>query len=107
MVAELRQSDAAKNRLNSRTIFSEGRSWEIYESWNGQRGWRSMFRLTAVPSLLFLVLMFVVLESPRWLAKNGESALAQSVLARIGGAAYAKRAIDEIEATLGNKVEKG
>ena len=79
--------------------------WEIYDSWNGRIGWRWMLGLTAVPSLIFLALMFFVPESPRWLAKNGKPALA-SILGRIGGRDYARRTIDEIESTLVDEVEK-
>ena len=43
----------------------------IKNSWFGQQGWRWMFGLTAVPSVLFFIGMFLVPESPRWLAKNG------------------------------------
>ena len=39
-------------------------------SWNGQMGWRWMFGVTAIPSLLFFLGMFFVPESPRWLAKG-------------------------------------
>jgi sugar porter (SP) family MFS transporter len=70
----------------------------IKNSWFGQSGWRWMFGLTAVPSLLFLVGMFLVPESPRWLAKQGQGARAQAVLAKIGGADYATAAMKEIQA---------
>ena len=39
----------------------------IRNSWYGQACWRWMFGLTAIPSLLFFVGMFLVPESPRWL----------------------------------------
>src|SRR5258708_5607562 len=42
----------------------------IRNSWVGQQGWRLMFGLTAAPSLLFLLGMLLVPDSPRWLAKN-------------------------------------
>ncbi len=72
----------------------------IKTSWFGQQGWRWMFGLTAAPSLLFLLGMFFVPESPRWLAKNGKSEQAKSILEKIGGANYAKAAVAEINATL-------
>ena len=72
----------------------------IRNSWFGQQGWRWMFGLTALPSLLFLIGMFFVPESPRWLAKNGQPDRARGVLKQIGGAPYADAAIAEIESTL-------
>jgi len=79
---------------------------EILRSWNGQSGWRWMFAATAAPSLIFLAGMFFVPESPRWLAKNGQRERAQRVLARVGGDAYAAKALAEIEATLVNEVAR-
>lgn len=72
----------------------------IKNSWFGQQGWRWMFGLTAVPSLLFLIGMFFVPESPRWLAKSGRADTAKSVLTKIGGASYATAAVAEINSTL-------
>lgn len=72
----------------------------IKNSWFGQSGWRWMFGLTAVPSVLFLLGMFLVPESPRWLAKNGKSEEAKAILKKIGGAAYANAAAAEINATM-------
>ena len=72
----------------------------IKGSWFGQSGWRWMFGLTAAPSLLFLLGMFFVPESPRWLAKNGKSEQAKSILKKIGGVNYANAAVAEINATL-------
>ena len=75
----------------------------IRNSWFGQQGWRWMFGLTAVPSLLFLLGMFFVPESPRWLAKNGQPERARGVLSQIGGGPYADAAIAEIESTLASE----
>jgi sugar porter (SP) family MFS transporter len=75
----------------------------IRNSWFGQQGWRWMFGLTAVPSLLFFLGMIVVPESPRWLAKNGRPDRARSILARIGGEQYARVAVADIESTLASE----
>jgi sugar porter (SP) family MFS transporter len=47
--------------------------------------------------------MFLVPESPRWLAKNGQSERARRVLNSIGGDAYANAAVAEIRSTLANE----
>src|SRR6266700_7463831 len=75
----------------------------IRNSWFGQQGWRWMFGLTAIPSLLFFLGMIVVPESPRWLAKNGKPDRARSILARIGGEQYARAAVADIESTLASE----
>jgi len=72
----------------------------IAQSWNGQYGWRWMFTLVAVPSLLFFLSAFIVPESPRWLVKNGQDELARRVLARIGGAVYAQAETTDIQRTI-------
>jgi SP family arabinose:H+ symporter-like MFS transporter len=72
----------------------------IRASWNGQSGWRWMFAATVIPSTLFFLGMFLVPESPRWLAKSGRRDRARAVLGRIGGEAYAEREVADIEATL-------
>jgi sugar porter (SP) family MFS transporter len=72
----------------------------IKSSWFGQQGWRWMFGLTAAPAVLFLLGMFLVPESPRWLAKNGRTSDAKGILTKIGGDAYAAAAIAEIDSTL-------
>lgn len=72
----------------------------IRNSWFGQQGWRWMFGLTALPSLLFFFGMLIVPESPRWLAKNGKSERARDILRKIGGENYANAAVSDIESTL-------
>jgi sugar porter (SP) family MFS transporter len=77
---------------------------QILNSWNGQHGWRWMFAATAVPSVLFLLGLLFVPESPRWLVRNRQDAKGQAVLERIGGRAYAIAALAEIKATLASEV---
>jgi len=61
------------------------------DAWNASAGWRWMLAMEAVPALLFIILLFTVPESPRWLANHGHEAEARDVLARIGGNQHANR----------------
>jgi sugar porter (SP) family MFS transporter len=75
----------------------------IRNSWFGQSGWRWMFGLTAAPALVFFLGMFLVPESPRWLAKNGKPERARGVLQKIGGEKYANAAMADINSTLASE----
>ena len=75
----------------------------IRSSWFGQQGWRWMFGLTAVPAILFFAGMFLVPESPRWLAKNGKAKMSREILEKIGGEDYAVAATIEIQRTLASE----
>lgn len=79
---------------------------EILSSWNGQTGWRWMFWAETIPAGLFFALMFFVPESPRWLAKNGKENSVETILAKIGGAAYAHKEYVVIKETLANETGK-
>jgi sugar porter (SP) family MFS transporter len=72
---------------------------QILASWNGQTGWRWMFWAGLFPAVLFFVLMFLIPESPRYLAKKGKYDKAGVILNKIGGAEYTSAAINEIKET--------
>ncbi|MBZ5561018.1 MAG: sugar porter family MFS transporter [Acidobacteriia bacterium] len=95
------------NWLIARPVPADATALDILNSWNGQLGWRWMFGVTAIPSLLFFIGMFMVPESPRWLAKNGLAGPAQRVLARIGGEVYAAHTLEEIESALASETAHG
>ncbi len=76
--------------------------------------WRGMFGAEMVPSGLFLILLFFVPESPRWLIKAGKDQKGLTLLARVSGAAIAKieynevrNAIKQEEGTLKELLEPG
>lgn len=73
---------------------------QILQSWYGQVGWRWMFGAETLPAALFVILMFLVPESPRWLVKNGWPDRAARSLCRLGGEGYARQQIEEIQQTL-------
>ena len=94
------------NWLIARPVPPEATAADILLSWNGQMGWRWMFGVTAVPSLLFFAGSLAVPESPRWLVKSGFRSRAAEILGRVGGNSYAARAVAEIESTLKSESRK-
>ena len=66
------------------------------ETWNIATGWRWMFASGTLPAVLFLVCLFLVPESPRWLVKQGREAEALAVLTRVGGRECAQAEMAEI-----------
>lgn len=60
--------------------------------------WRGMFGAEMIPAALFTLLLFVVPESPRWLAKAARPDLALALLTKISGTETARREMDEITA---------
>nr|WP_321453966.1 sugar porter family MFS transporter [uncultured Carboxylicivirga sp.] len=78
---------------------------DILASWNGQMGWRWMFWAETLPAGIFFLLMFLVPESPRWLAKSGKESKVEAILKKIGNAEYAHQEYTNIRATLNTKEE--
>jgi SP family arabinose:H+ symporter-like MFS transporter len=78
---------------------------EIFNSWNGQTGWRWMFYTCAFPAGAFFLLTCFVPESPRWLAKNRENdRKVEKILLKIGGEDHAKSELASIRDSLNEEV---
>lgn len=45
--------------------------------------WRAMLGFSGIPAILFLMILFIIPESPRWLIVQGEETKASSVLGKI------------------------
>jgi len=72
----------------------------LTETENIEFGWRQMFWSELVPSVLFLILLFFVPKSPRWLALKGNDEDALKVLKRINGEEAAEAEILQIKQSL-------
>ena len=59
--------------------------------------WRGMFVFMCVPSLLFLIMLIKVPESPRWLVEVNRSADAQNILNTVRPEAVAQKELNDIE----------
>lgn len=63
-------------------------------------GWKHMFWSELIPSGLFLILLFFVPKSPRWLALMERDDEALDILTKIHGPAQASKEIQEIKTSL-------
>ena len=68
--------------------------------WRDAQAWRWMFASGALPSLLFLIALFPVPESPRWLVRKGLVSRARAVLVSVGGTEHAERELREMQETV-------
>jgi MFS transporter, SP family, sugar:H+ symporter len=62
--------------------------------------WRLMLGVGVIPALAYFLLLFLVPESPRWLARKGREEDALAVLRRIGGDEHARTELAEIKESL-------
>jgi SP family xylose:H+ symportor-like MFS transporter len=70
------------------------------DAWLNTIGWRYMFLSGAIPATLFLLLLFFVPETPRFLMMRNDEAKARGVLARLVTKEEGEREIAEIRASL-------
>ena len=68
--------------------------------WLGQEAWRWMFWMMAIPSVLFLLLLLTIPESPRFLVAKKRKDEALAVLERLYGAATARAKFAAIDVSL-------
>lgn len=88
------------NLLIAQPVAAGATAADIVATWNGQLGWRYMFGAELVPAGMFLLMMFIVPESPRWLVKARRLDEARKSLLRLGNDSYASRTLNEIKSTL-------
>ncbi len=73
------------------------------EQWNISMGWRWMFFSGIIPSLVFIILLWFIPETPRYLILKRKHTKALDVLQKTVGKQEAKIVLDEISATLTEK----
>ena len=70
------------------------------DAWLNSIGWRYMFLSGTIPAVLFLALLFLVPETPRFLMLKGDEAGARAVLARLVTPEEGESELSEIRASL-------
>lgn len=76
------------------------------DPWTITTGWRYMFASEAVIAALFIILICLVPESPRFLVMIGKDDSALNILARINGMDKAKEILADIRSTITVRTEK-
>ncbi len=75
----------------------------IYNTIDHDIAWRWMLGVETVPALLYLIALFTVPESPRWLFLKGKKEQAEKNMRKTGGEEYVRKGIAEIKESLQNK----
>jgi len=70
------------------------------DAWLNVIGWRYMFLSGAIPAILFLLLLFFVPETPRFLMLKGDEKGARAVLAKLVTPEEGEKELSEIRASL-------
>jgi SP family xylose:H+ symportor-like MFS transporter len=70
------------------------------DAWVLSTGWRYMLLSGVVPAALFLVLLLIAPETPRWLVMKGHTDKAREVLDRITDAKEAQAVLQDIQRSL-------
>lgn len=76
---------------------SGGHEWQV------ESAWRWMFGVGIIPGAIFLVALFFVPESPRWLMKKGRRYEALQILNKFHGEKEAEKEINDIEKSFNQK----
>ena len=76
-----------------------GQSTNLF--WGGLEAWRWMYLCQAIPAAVFLVALFFIPESPRFLVARGRHEGAVAVLTRLFGETVARAKFEEIHASFG------
>ncbi len=73
---------------------------------NEDNAWRWMLGIELIPAVFYMIMMFFVPNSPRWLMMKNKPAKATKVLERLHGPAYAKTEFEEIQKNLSQEQNK-
>src|SRR5205085_3173510 len=67
--------------------------------WGGYEAWRWMYLMQALPAAIFLLALFLIPESPRYLVSKGRHDHAAGVLTRLFGETVSAAKLQEIQAS--------
>ncbi len=72
----------------------------------GEHNWRWMLGIEALPAVLYFIFLFIVPESPRWLAINGEEDKALLIMTKASGKETAIKEIHAVKESVKSDLNK-
>jgi MFS transporter, SP family, arabinose:H+ symporter len=89
----------------SETLLAKGSTDGIYNKIFATEAWRGMLGMESVPAILFLAVLFLIPESPRWLIVKGKEKKASIILNRIYGVDQADIEISNVQNLIAQETE--
>ena len=80
-------------------FLAQGAGVSTARFWGGIAAWRWMFLMQAIPAAIFLIALFMIPESPRYLVSKRRTGEAEKVLTSLFGADVARSKLEEIRMT--------
>ncbi len=81
----------------SESLLAGDVSSNLYDKIFASEAWRGMLGMESIPALIFLIVLFLIPESPRWLIVKGEEKKAAVILKKIYGETEAKNQINNVK----------
>jgi len=76
------------------------------DAWIKSTGWRLMLLSEAIPAVVFMLLLLMVPDTPRWLVMRGRHDEAHGILVRLVGVDTARSTVTEIVASLAVQTDR-
>jgi sugar porter (SP) family MFS transporter len=81
----------------SESLLASGVTADLHGKIFASEAWRGMLGMESIPALIFLIVLFLIPESPRWLVVNGEEKRAAVILKKIYGETEANVQINNVK----------
>jgi sugar porter (SP) family MFS transporter len=89
----------------SESLIQAGATQGLYNKIFATEAWRGMLGMEALPAFLFLAVLFLIPESPRWLIVTGKEERATGIMNRIYGASEVPAQIKNIKELISGEVK--
>ncbi len=89
----------------SDSLLQSGATEGLYNKIFATEAWRGMLGMEALPAFLFLAVLFLIPESPRWLIVSGKEDRATGIMNRIYGASEVPAQIKNIKDLISGEVK--